>query len=315
MSKAYSTYHPPGGYTLRGLGGGSEDTLVEKTNEIIQRTLIYFKEDPTSSDLSFIGQHILAAHGTRLWNFHPVRHYFLRPGLLQFLEQGTNMVKTSALDLLPDIPGVKGRLYEPAHALRRLTEQDIDGVKDSARAGFPLVEYFKSEFLPSAFFLHFPRCERDRSIMVIPRAAVWGGKRTREGDDIIHTMAMHVQNPDEYFYAAAHNSGDELISCELGRIVAGFALYMDAFPETVRDMQTPREVGASPKVHRGACKYVGMSEVIKRELRNSTSPHWRNGHLRNLRSERFTKKRGQSVWVSGSFVKGKAKEVLSPDEC
>jgi hypothetical protein len=301
------------------MGARTEKDLIARAKAVIPHAKRFAQESGVHPDLA-VTQTITEIHRMRIWHFHPARHYFLHPGLMPFLLGSTTTAKDTAFDLLPDIAGLKGELYDPPHMLFRMSEEEADAIKEAAvrddvQAVLDRIMRLKPDTAPSGFFLHFPLEERQKSIFVIPRSVVWGGSYADSSKPLVFPMDVYITDGVRDCYRRTFTpNGNEL--CEdVGKIVAGFALYMDAFPETVRDMQTPREVGASPKVHRGTCSYVGMSDVIKRELRNSTSPHWRNGHLRNLRSERFTKKRGQSVWVSGSFVKGKAKEVLSPDEC
>lgn len=50
-------------------------------------------------------------------------------------------------------------------------------------------------------------------------------------------------------------------------------------------------------------------EVVTRD---GVTPHYRVGHFRLLSSERFVNKKGQIVFVHGTFVKGHAKTVLEP---
>jgi len=46
----------------------------------------------------------------------------------------------------------------------------------------------------------------------------------------------------------------------------------------------------------------------------SPEGHFRRGHFRVLKSERFVNKRWQSVFVRQTFVGGEAKTVLSPEQ-
>ena len=94
----------------------------------------------------------------------------------------------------------------------------------------------------------------------------------------------------------------------LTKLVFGLSLYMDAFPDAVV------EAGAE-NVHRikhydGARHIVNRNEIVDEEHRHSVSPHWRRGHFRLLTSAKFVRKQGQTVYVRGTFVKGKAFDVM-----
>ena len=82
--------------------------------------------------------------------------------------------------------------------------------------------------------------------------------------------------------------------------------YMQAFPDTVMD-GIPENLRNPNHSRHHTCRSVCMAEDII--IRDGPSPHYRVGHFRLLLSERFTKKRGQVVFVRGCFVKGKAETV------
>jgi len=60
---------------------------------------------------------------------------------------------------------------------------------------------------------------------------------------------------------------------------------------------------------------VGISPKVREHTeRGEVSAHFRKGHFRTLRSERFTHKRWKAVFVKATFVKGEALTILSPEE-
>jgi hypothetical protein len=83
---------------------------------------------------------------------------------------------------------------------------------------------------------------------------------------------------------------------------------MDAYPEMVVDagQANIHEI----KHYHGSRNEIHSNDVVREEARCSMSPHWRRGFFRLLLSEKFVHKKGQSVYVKGSFVKGKANDVL-----
>ena len=92
--------------------------------------------------------------------------------------------------------------------------------------------------------------------------------------------------------------------------VKALIFYMHAFPEVVIPHS---EAPVLCKVQAAQRLYVPANETARAETQGARSPHYRRGHLRHLTSERFVHKRGQTVFVRGSFVKGKAFDVLSPE--
>lgn len=97
------------------------------------------------------------------------------------------------------------------------------------------------------------------------------------------------------------------------KLVAGIALYREAFPEMIcaglpGDLKHPAHhqhpaaatLGISPKISLGG-------------THDSPISHYREGHFRCLKSERFTHKRFQVIFIEGTFVKGKAQTLLATD--
>lgn len=106
-----------------------------------------------------------------------------------------------------------------------------------------------------------------------------------------------------------HHTSGSLVDFFLGLL-----LYRECFPETFvpglpSDLKHP-----SHHQHKAAFT-VGISEKVKLGgTHDSPTPHFRCGHFRVLKSEKFTHKRFQTVFVHETFVKGTAKTVLSPEE-
>jgi hypothetical protein len=118
-----------------------------------------------------------------------------------------------------------------------------------------------------------------------------------------------------YYYSLegsedGHGANDEDTK-EIGGIIASALAYIQAFPEMVAD-GIPEDLKHPSHYRKGICRSVGIAPRLI--IRDGPCPHYRNGHFRFLKSERYITKRGQVVFVHGCFVKGKAETVLGPDE-
>jgi hypothetical protein len=101
---------------------------------------------------------------------------------------------------------------------------------------------------------------------------------------------------------------------QYGKLIVGLGMYCNCFPETLKE-GPPQDV-KHPSMHAYEnSKTVGISAKIHTGgTHDSPIAHFRRGHFRVLRSEKFTHKRFQAVFVRETFVAGKAKTVLSPEE-
>lgn len=93
------------------------------------------------------------------------------------------------------------------------------------------------------------------------------------------------------------------------RMIAGIGLYMSAFPEQVK-VGIPADAKRAEYAASNA-KTIGVAESVL--IRDGVTPHYRSGHFRLLAADRYVNKKGQVVFVTGCFVHGQAKTVLSPE--
>jgi len=94
------------------------------------------------------------------------------------------------------------------------------------------------------------------------------------------------------------------------KLCAASLCYLQAFPDMVK-IGIPDNLKHAPRYKDSACFDVSVSPSLV--VHGSPVPHYRSGHFRYLKSERFTKMRGKTIFVHGVFVKGKAQTVVSPD--
>jgi hypothetical protein len=97
---------------------------------------------------------------------------------------------------------------------------------------------------------------------------------------------------------------------ETWNILCNLLMYINAFPEFVID--GPPELICGTHGGGRNTRVSGSPDIESVHERSKSSPHMRRGHFRVLRSEKFTKKRFQAVFVRPSMVRGKASTVISP---
>lgn len=83
-------------------------------------------------------------------------------------------------------------------------------------------------------------------------------------------------------------------------------LYMTSFPDKVSN-RPPDEIKHSNK-EQG--KTLKLNEQIKHYMESTEkTPHLRSGHFRYLESDFYKNKKGQTIFISPTFVKGNAKTI------
>jgi hypothetical protein len=98
------------------------------------------------------------------------------------------------------------------------------------------------------------------------------------------------------------------------KLIVGLGMYINCFPETVKD-GFPDDLKHPSHHQYNDPKTIGIAEAVCfGGTHDSPMAHFRRGHFRVLRSEKFKNKRFQAVFVRETFVNGKAKTVLSPEE-
>lgn len=100
------------------------------------------------------------------------------------------------------------------------------------------------------------------------------------------------------------------------KLIAGIALYKSCFPEAVID-GFPVDLKHPAHHDFKNIKTLGIADKIRQSLGGthaSPTAHYRHGHFRVLRSERFTHMRGHVIFVTATFVNGRAKTVLTLED-
>jgi hypothetical protein len=101
---------------------------------------------------------------------------------------------------------------------------------------------------------------------------------------------------------------------KIRNLISSAVAYISCFPDTVKS-GIPDDLKNPAHFRKSKCFSVGVShKIYAGNTHQSPVPHYRIGHWRYLKSDRYKNKKGQTIFVTGTFVKGKATTVLSPDD-
>lgn len=172
--------------------------------------------------------------------------------------------------------------------------------------------------------LHFPTSHNLHSVAFLCPKEAWtydeGGNKIRMKDHQSLTMLFGAGGPG----VASIFLGDENPEFKLppekewyAKLICGLGMYVSCFPDMILD-GAPHDLKHPGNHQYESSKVINISDKVKTQHQGGTheSPvaHFRKGHFRVLKSEKFTNKRFQSVFVHEAFVKGHAKTVLAPEE-
>jgi len=234
---------------------------------------------------------MLKMHALFLWKYKRIRHYFLAPGVAQFCRDAVKDYTPDYCKRLPNCAPVS----QPTVGKTVVFWPFAGGVSDTE----------------GGFAIHLPSQESQRSLICIPD---------------YHNPIPRTHLPQgmdfggEHYYCAITDGNDSVMmqphpglfsddgADNMAKLVLGLSLYMDAFPDAV--VEAVAENVHKIKHYGGARRIVNRNEIVDEEHRHSVSPHWRRGHFRLLTSAKFVRKQGQTVYVRGTFVTGKAFDVM-----
>lgn len=218
-----------------------------------------------------------------LWESRKIDHYFLDAGMAEFLISSIKVIHPDYCKAFPDCNPVEIPPPTSIWAMRGLVCYDENTIF-------------------GGFAIHFPQNELRRSIIVVP------GFMTRSLNlyktAYVNKFAI-VDGVDVLLESdKVFGSGDyDESQVQILKLVMGLSLYLDAFPDYCK------EIGGSfagIKESEGTMKIVSSNSDVCEFSERKHSPHWRRGHFRLLTSEKFRKKQGMTIFVKGSFVRGKA---------
>lgn len=107
-------------------------------------------------------------------------------------------------------------------------------------------------------------------------------------------------------------NGDGGILDYYGKLVIALGLYLDCFPEQLKD-GVPVTAKLGPQDYPGPMHHIGIADAVRatgpRTGGWTATPHYRSGHFRLLKADRYVNKKGMTVFVKPCFVHGKAETV------
>jgi len=100
------------------------------------------------------------------------------------------------------------------------------------------------------------------------------------------------------------------------KLLVSLGMYVNCFPGSLTK-GVPDDLAHPSQFQYDEMFTLGVVDAVKEHASSgcsSMTPHFRGGYWKTLRSERFTKKRFQAIFVRSTFVKGHAETVLSPEQ-
>lgn len=135
---------------------------------------------------------------------------------------------------------------------------------------------------------------------------------------LLFCMGDTLSSIPEDRYAQLTRESDKLskFNAATFRLAVNTLAYMNCFPECVSE-GVPKNVPEDYSEREA--RIIGVSEkVLETESKNengtTVQPHFRKGHFRLLKSDFYTEKRGQIVFVRETMVKGQAKTIHTADD-
>lgn len=140
-----------------------------------------------------------------------------------------------------------------------------------------------------------------------------------EEDD--HSKSIWILGHDKHNTKTTDQMDDDEIEERVGLVdyglayyclMSGLGKYIGAFPDMMIDGFPDNIKNAATNPSKSIT--IGIEPKVKSSVDGcSKNPHFRSGHFRFLQSDRYKEKRGQTIFIKPTMVKGRAKTVL-PDK-
>ena len=104
--------------------------------------------------------------------------------------------------------------------------------------------------------------------------------------------------------------GKKILSCSM--FIKGLSMYSKCCSNVIIE-GVPDDLKHAPRFNSLSSRTIATHSDIVSEDHSAISPHFRNGCFHLLLSDKFTKKKGQIIFVRECFVKGQAKTVVDKE--
>lgn len=192
---------------------------------------------------------------------------------------------------------------------------DLEGIKNflrekgQSRSVFHIYSKKQSNHIVYQFALHIPYEPEGYAFSL-----------SIEEDGSLELYYSHGENGgrmSDKFYLDVNKKNNEisLTHSKMYRLAINTIAYMSCFPECVGE-GVPKNLLERSEDLSARNFSLQLSHKIKENESSKLSrrPHFRKGHFRHLRSDKFVNKKGQVVFISETMVKGKAKTVSTSPE-
>lgn len=119
---------------------------------------------------------------------------------------------------------------------------------------------------------------------------------------------------ESYKRLEKNNSKDTKLMRTMFRLAINTIAYMTTFPECIKD-GVPKQI-KEPNLEKSFIIQIAgkvNESAANSETEKMRSPHFRCGYFKRLKSDFYTHKKGQTIFVSETMVDGKAKIVYTAD--
>lgn len=194
---------------------------------------------------------------------------------------------------LSDLEGIKSFLYE----------------NGKSRNVFHLYSGTESNHITYQFALHIP---------FEPEGYAFSLSIEEDGSiELYYSLGENGGRMSDKFYLDVNKKNDEtsLTHSKMFRLAINTIAYMSCFPDCVDD-GVPKNLLERSEDLSARNFSLQLSDKIKENEDSNLSkrPHFRKGHFRHLRSEKFINKKGQVIFITETMVKGKAKTVSTSSD-
>ena len=123
--------------------------------------------------------------------------------------------------------------------------------------------------------------------------------------------------PLKKFHALEQDDSEKIRGVkEIVQLAINTIAYMNAFPSCVVE-GVPEEV-KKRDIHSVNSRMLAISDKVLESVKGTAgggvaTPHFRRGHFRRLKADRYTKMKGKLIFVHETMVKGRAKTVYVAD--